>query len=105
MVLFPPVMGAVTAGQTHDGAATLIFDSQPWADVAVIVTLVPDGIPVTVVPDTVPAVAVIVPLLVTVTLYVNKSAEQLFTPSAKVGKTLMVKLTPVLDELLQPLTV
>ena len=44
--------------------------AQPSALVAVNMTLVPTAIPVTIVPDTVPVLAVTVPLLAKVTLYV-----------------------------------
>ncbi len=51
--------------------------------------------PETVVPDTVPLSAVTVPLLVKVTEYVVRSAEQFGVPTVKVGLGLIVRVTLV----------
>jgi hypothetical protein len=101
---FIPVGGAIL-GHAQSGAVTVCtrVHAEFAALVTVIVTFVPDGMPVIIEAPTTPALLVTVPpLALYTTEYVVKSAEQFTAPICKVGNGVTV--TTRLDVAVHPLT-
>jgi hypothetical protein len=92
----PVGVGAVH-GIWQVGEVTVTSLVQPFK-IAVMVTSVPVGILLTVVPLTVPKFAVMIPLVVTVTLYVKPFCAHTGVPAVNVGSgfTVAVTITPLL---------